>query len=65
MPDKFDLEDCLKHLERQPEDTIYAKYAREVASFRERLNVLFTENCVLGEISALKVDNRYQIYFTL
>ena len=68
MPDKFDLEDYLKHLKTQPEETIYGKYAKEVASLQERLEVLenelrFTENCVLREVSHLDTHNQYTYTF--
>jgi hypothetical protein len=43
MPDNFDLEAYLKHLEQQSEDIIYAKYPNEAASFRVRLDVLEKE----------------------
>ena len=64
MPDNFDLEGYLKHLKTQPEETIYAKYAKEVASLRERLEVLekelrFTENCILREFNHLDTHNQY------
>src|SRR5271168_5013394 len=64
MPDTLDLEGYLKHLKTQPEETIYGKYAKEVASLRERLEVLenelrFTENCVLREVSHLDTHNQY------
>jgi hypothetical protein len=64
MPDNFDLEGYLKHLKAHPEETIYAKYAKEVASIRDRLQVLekelqFTENCVCRAVNHLNCDNRY------
>jgi hypothetical protein len=64
MPDTFDLEGYLKHLKTQPQETIYAKYAKEVASLQHRLDVLekelqFTENCVCREVSHLDSHNRH------
>ena len=63
MPDEFDLEGYLKHLKIRPEETIYAKYAKEVASIRDRLEVLekelqITENCVFRAVSHLDSHNR-------